>query len=476
MIEKLVIENLRSFAGETTLELAPITLVFGPNSAGKSTLIKALALLKQTLAPVGVFGRVERPELVLEGELADFGSFLNAVHRHQKSRELSVGLSFTNEGQSVYAGLAFKAGDDATAVQVAAHLGDGERRVAFKREGDHFELRGEPADDLIELVRGQAAASSTSDAGRLTTLADEMARAKSEKSVLKFESSGFFPSLPTPRSLDNAQTDKRYGAWFEETMYGRVGALDDLLRDLAYLGPLRAAPSRFQDLSRSRDHSTHVGPSGEHVTRLLLKRRELLREVNAWLSRKDRLDVGYKLAVHPVELEKELQIGDLVVTSLTRGGTLVTPQDVGFGISQLLPVVVQLLVNEGATICVEQPEIHIHPRLQTRLADLVLASAAPPRGNQVILESHSEHLILRLQTRIYEQMERKGRRWPTPDDVSIIYVGTDEKGRAEVTQIGLKENGDFAAPWPDGFFDERYEEVRARRRPPSSRRLTRRTP
>jgi predicted ATPase len=119
-----------------------------------------------------------------------------------------------------------------------------------------------------------------------------------------------------------------------------------------------------------------------------------------------------------------------------------------------LPVVVEVLANRMSTICIEQPEIHIHPRLQGDVADLLL-EAASLRDNQLIVETHSEHLILRLLRRLKEGRNK----WLTPDKISVIYVGSDEFGRAEPTQIRVGARGDFEDEWPGGFFDERYEDL-----------------
>jgi predicted ATPase len=132
----------------------------------------------------------------------------------------------------------------------------------------------------------------------------------------------------------------------------------------------------------------------------------------------------------------------------------VSPADVGFGISQSLPVIVQLVTSRNAVIAVEQPEIHIHPGLQTRLADLIIESTArETAANQVLIETHSEHLMLRLQRRV-----REGKL--SPNDLSVLYVDWNgDEQTAEVVQLPLDAEGSFLEPWPRGFFAERYDEI-----------------
>ena len=124
--------------------------------------------------------------------------------------------------------------------------------------------------------------------------------------------------------------------------------------------------------------------------------------------------------------------------------------DVGFGVSQLLPIIVQSLTKEPQTILLEQPELHIHPRLQADLGNL-FAEGALERQKQFIIETHSEHLVLRLQ-----RLVREGKLFP--EEISILYVSPGGEGSV-VTPLRLDEDGDFIDEWPDGFFPERLREI-----------------
>ena len=125
--------------------------------------------------------------------------------------------------------------------------------------------------------------------------------------------------------------------------------------------------------------------------------------------------------------------------------------DVGFGVSQLLPFIVQSLVSEKRIISIEQPEVHVHPKLQADLGDLLAEAIKEPRQNRFIIETHSEHLILRLQ-RLVRKKEIE------PEDVSVIYVSRGPEG-AKAERLRLDEAGDFIDDWPGGFFSERLREL-----------------
>lgn len=155
------------------------------------------------------------------------------------------------------------------------------------------------------------------------------------------------------------------------------------------------------------------------------------------------------------DTRKELKLVDRL------NGTLVTHRDVGIGISQMLPVLVHAVASENKLIAIEQPEIHLHPAMQAELGDVFIESALGQSGNQFIIETHSEHLILRIMRRIRETFENKlPERMPpiTSDYVSILYVEPGENGSI-IREMPLNERGELVKGWPGGFFEEALNEM-----------------
>ncbi len=144
-----------------------------------------------------------------------------------------------------------------------------------------------------------------------------------------------------------------------------------------------------------------------------------------------------------------------------RSGVMVSPSDVGTGFSQIIPVVVAAaLAKPDMTIAIEQPELHIHPAWQTALGDLFLNTITKEQAPMFLLETHSEHLLLRLLKRI---RHTRGGRAPEGlamkhTDVAVNWIG-NEDGRARAIHLQVDEEGSFDTPWPEGFFDERGEEL-----------------
>ncbi len=153
-------------------------------------------------------------------------------------------------------------------------------------------------------------------------------------------------------------------------------------------------------------------------------------------------------------------IQDLVLID-KRTGTPVSHRDVGIGVSQVLPVLVSAYAFRDQLVAIEQPEIHLHPALQAELGDVFLASALREQRNTFLLETHSEHLILRILRRIRETTDGElpeGAPTVRPEDVSVLYVQPGRDG-AEVIHVPVTADGEFERPWPEGFFPERSREL-----------------
>ena len=226
------------------------------------------------------------------------------------------------------------------------------------------------------------------------------------------------------------------------------------LASIIYLGPLRSYPQRIYSLTDLGDDES-TGVQGHLAPNALYGRPGSLDRLNAWF---ERFQIPYDL--HIDRIARTELAGEYIVVVLRdrRSGTQVTIADVGFGINQILPVITEGVTSRpGSIICVEQPEIHLHPRLQAHLADLMIdtISEYDGEGKQWIAETHSELLILRIQRRI-----REGRL--TSEDVSVIYVDPDEDGAgSNILQLDLDEEGNFVDEWPEGFFDEGFNELMA---------------
>ena len=490
MLRRILLSNLKAFKGDHGVALAPLTLIYGSNSSGKSSLIQSLLLLKQTLDT----SDPEQPALVIRGNLVDLGSVPGILTNHDTSLPLRIGVDLS-AGRRIYFHdrrtasadigvlFTFEWDDESRAVrQKEVTLSVGENAIATFTRRRGPQRRPRPAADktaveeaIFRIGRRKAreqfvrwatevAASRQMRSPQLSLLggrADDERLIEQLVARVTFAAGawGIFPAFPNFLLRDERETDAdrelaEIVREVERTWSGYANAfqyeLSNAMEALVYLGPLRRPPERFHVLSGAR--RTNVGREGEFTAELLSRRPDLIDDVNEWLRK---LEIPYTLdALSVGDPAIRHSMGDVVVVVLTdtRSGLRVSPGDVGFGISQLLPIVVQTLIGSDTTVCIEQPEIHVHPALQARMADLFVEAVSERRRNQLIVETHSEHLMLRIQKRV-----RVGDL--SPQDVAVLYVDVDAEGNSYLVPIPLDEDGAFLRPWPHGFFEERFEEV-----------------
>ena len=231
------------------------------------------------------------------------------------------------------------------------------------------------------------------------------------------------------------------------------------LRSIRHIGPAREQPERIYRLSSGGKDS--AGIKGEYTPHVIYQNPEVKREVNHWIRE-------FEI---PYELDVKKEAGDIYITGErlfvelidTRTDTRVSLADVGFGISCVLPIIVEGVASpEGSIICVEQPELHLHPRLQAHLANLMVSTSADESGKrkQWIVETHSELLQLRLSALIATkeddfEIEAK--------DVSVIFVNPpdkeDDSRGSTIKDLKALDDGELGEDWPPGFFDESTEEM-----------------
>lgn len=253
--------------------------------------------------------------------------------------------------------------------------------------------------------------------------------------------------------------------------------IESSLAGLSYLGPLREHPHRTYGWSGNTPED--VGAKGEYAIACILAAEAAKRRLNRGYKKKTQsfaafiaswlVDLGVieSFQVRPTAAGRK----DYEVKVKTRGGlTEVGLPDVGFGVSQVLPALVQAFYcPEGSIVWMEQPEIHLHPQVQAELADAFISAVrsyehGAPRSVQLIIETHSEHFLNRLQRRIAEEHI-------APNEVAIYFAKASPNG-AELEELAVNEFGDITN-WPDNFFGDEMGDIVARTEAASRRRAER---
>lgn len=559
------LENFKGIGPRQRIELKPITLLFGPNSAGKSTILQALHYVREILERKNV-----DPDTTIAGGLLDLGGFKSVVHKHDLSQPIRFRLELAIPGWEVNPHLPLNSRSDESAfgdfselniaylsTQLAStRLGDASTWPGFLHQVElELELRWSNQHFAPYLSRWAvgfnndkvAAITSVPEEGRailseinfehplfaaefedeeeprpspVETLLRELSRevaiheARAPASPIDARVGvatvfGALPDLNRGLTLDlrdpdvskleresNTPRANALTALLSEFMLGPARIIRDYLSRMTYIGPLREVPGRSYIAQSSPDEARWAhglaawdllhGPRGK----------DLIEKVNAWLFDKERLNSGYRLehiryrkVENPSPIDVILQHGvsdeDLVdvVPNLRelfeqypiiqevalrdiRTNTLVGPSDVGVGLSQLIPVIVSLVSEEEGLVAIEQPELHIHPAIQVGVGDLIAVSATAQSTNSdaercLLIETHSEHIMLRLLRRIRETTENElppSAPSLTPEQVAVIYVEPTEDG-LKLTPLRITADGDFLDRWPRGFFEERGEEL-----------------
>lgn len=490
VIREIAIENFKPFGTMQTFQLAPLTLIYGPNSSGKSSIIQALMMLRQSLELSGVLGSV----LVTRGEYVDLGSFRSLLYKHDIKRQFKISIKYTPSDLTLTrptdphtsphehlrtVTIGFRAAPSANSKQqdssdlsyvnynlsgpnplnvgltktatsvkrIDIGLPSYRRRSIFKWENTKTSRSFASYLDSFYTRTQQ-----TEIARRPTTIKRSVYESYLEASIAMSDEG--LPTRVLRSSLRQDQDDALISHRASRALYRIAAEYHKLLSSFFYLGPLRSYPARYYLLMGGQKDT--VGARGEYAPQLIYRhRRKIEKQINNWFSR---FEIPYRLKV--ISAGNDIT-GELIALTLTdrRTNVEVAPSDVGFGVGQLLPIIVEGVVSRNRVICVEQPEIHLHPRLQASIADLLintagLNSSSKKEGqntNQWIIETHSEALMLRIQRRI-----REGEL--NPQDVSVIYVEPTKNKGSRILNLRLDEHGEFIDEWPHGFFEESYHE------------------
>ena len=181
----------------------------------------------------------------------------------------------------------------------------------------------------------------------------------------------------------------------------------------------------------------------------LFQEEEKREKLNKWLTNSNKLKSNYRLEKN----RKELYFKDLQ-TNLK-----VHPREMGLGISQMLPILYSCLCTNRTEVFIEQPELHLHPAAQSELADAFI-QGVNENNNRFMIETHSEHLLLRMMKRMRQTHEgtiEDENLKLTPDDIALLYVDTDGEN-TYILELELDEDGTLLDPWPGGFFEEGFNE------------------
>jgi predicted ATPase len=500
MITKWKLLNFKSITNETELNFAPLTILAGANSSGKSTLLQSMLLIAQTLA-----SEINSRSVVLNGSLTQLGQFDDVCSFDRESDQVLIGwecvpidvVNFARRStfkyplKQVSCTVAFDTqlaaptaelsqrqpslfsstlsatviAEDKTDITTGFNVTRGifqplaSDTVAETVAIESLSFQVELDDHSLREIHQQYSSATPVGCQLHHFLPDELIIKyhKAKPTVVEAITYPVIVPIQTPKSLLDASNFLR--SFFSQ--------------QVKYLGPLRDEPRSLYPIVPHKD-PTDVGLRGEqtaavlnyyHKLPVLFIPPSLFENATELNKTKKNHSVTQTLESAVIDWLKYLGVAESVATydrgkhghelKVTTFGTR-TLQDlihVGVGVSQVLPILVMcLLAKPDSTLIIEQPELHLNPLVQTRLGDFFLSQALSHK--QCIIETHSEYLINRLRLRLAS----------TADDTLNSLIKTyfvEKKGlQSSFREVFVNEFGAIVN-WPTGFFDQSQFEAEA---------------
>ncbi len=429
MISKIHLKNFKALRDTGALEIKPITFLVGPNSSGKTSLTQAILALRQTV-------RSQDPQtpLILDDGYINLGSYREVIFKHDEKNELFIGFEAGEKRWNIVFSV-YRSGNNQGAIYLKSLDFNGENilmpSTSQKEKGKNIR---KSIDFSIRKKSGRG--------GHFITTKDEKDFDEQPIELLKFygilfkrykDSGKYFEYLWAHPSL-----------FFANVMAGSL--VEDIFRNTHHIGPIRDEPSRTYTATGASP--AEVGKSGEGSVNILLLESEIREKVKEWLKNFD-ISLGFDLEELSGKTGGSTNTYKIMLSD-PNTKTDVNLVDVGFGASQILPIIVEgFNAPKNALIMIEQPEIHLHPRAQGAMGDL-LVDIAKFNEKKLIVETHCDLLIRRVCKNILQKKIDH-------TDVIIYYFEPTESG-TEVKTITINRNGQFEN-FPDGFFEESFEEA-----------------
>lgn len=458
MLNELRIKNFKGWKDTGTIKMAPITLFFGTNSSGKSSIGQFLMLLKQTVDVA------DRKAVVYSGSKSSavqLGSFVEMVHEHKLENDIE--FNYTWHLPSI-----LKVKDPVSnktfqfnQIKFSANIGtvDAAQQKLQVNDLEYQLSNGDEKSFTIKMKTREE------DKSKYEISATKYSLKRNSGRVWYFSSPVRFYGFPDEvvAYYKNAEFVQNLNLLHEK-----------LFHSIYYLGPLRTKTERLY--SWAGNEPDGVGFSGEYTIAAMLAAKT--RKISFGNKKSYRLFEE----VIAMKLKEMYLIDDFLVNKIsdnrqeyevkvkTKGSkSWVDLPDVGFGVSQVLPVLVQCFyAPANSIIIIEQPEIHLHPAAQSILADVLIdvinsKENGKDRNIQLIIETHSEHFLRRLQRRIAEDVIKK-------EKVSAYFAKVD-RASAKLEPLKIDIFGSIQN-WPENFFGDEMEDITAQSKAAIKKRIT----
>ncbi len=488
MLKSWSIQNFKAIVDSGELKLAPVTVLAGLNSSGKSSLLQSILMIAQTLSNKVI----DRP-LITNGTIVQLGTFTDVLSEFSGSHHMvfkfelnyddmvdglslptgaiplshkvAVSLSSaSNNNTNTSAIEAAKVVVDSVSMETdSKHASSLSKNELMKRSGDtygnihySFIVRRDPNDK----PKGAATFSHLTrrDTSQIGYVGESILEVEGSKlgvpkqfvvTLIHFLPASFVGTFDEVGEGIGNDTHTRYLA----EVLGQITQF--FTSKIRYLGPLRADPGTTQQTFSPTGELDDVGSKGEYAA-MVYNANQLasIEYYNPFTNQvmhatlQESLDVWTKYleVADQVRTEVAGMSGITWKVTLKQGQKPRTLPQVGVGVSQVLPILVMgLLSPKNSFLIIEQPELHLHARVQARLGDFFVGLSKC--NKQCLIETHSENLVSQLRLHIVQSGGLAN------SDCMIYFVDQDEQGAAKFEEVKISERGNILN-WPSGFFDE----------------------
>lgn len=436
---RISVRGFKSIKSVKDFRIEPINILAGINSSGKSSLTQSLLLLKQTLES-------DSKEMIkLNGPYVYAENLQDLLYGKNKTNDLEYNLWIDGHDIVGNETLArFLQDENIDHIELALKfISNG--TIHLKEMG--FTLCGEKGTcksmDMKRNQRQDVYQVSTNDARMLGL-------AKNAELTLKschIEFSNFLPMFGESKAKNTPETMFAF-----PVIKAFRDILSDVFSQIYYIGPIRVKPALAMAFD-NMPQTEYIEPDGSNTRYILFEKRNmklqdgttLYESVNRWICRQLNL-------AEQIDTTKETN--QLYRTKLkNKEGLNIDLCHMGFGISQILPIIVQgLLMPPGGILIVEDPCVHMHPSVQAAMVDFML-DLAEHNQCRFVVETHSDHIVTRLRRRVAE-----GKIWA--EKINLTFVSMKADGSC-YQKIGLTGQGAFSTKLPEGFLDTQDNDFRA---------------
>ncbi|MGF1522842.1 MAG: DUF3696 domain-containing protein [Leptolyngbyaceae cyanobacterium] len=485
MLEAISLENFKSFKNLEELTLRPITILCGTNSCGKSSILQSILLLKQTIE-----SQNPNQTLLLNGRLVRLGSFESIIFERNVDNKLIFDLTFKlpKEAQRIplranavplivlirdlYPEIQNALDQD---IGISLRISLKAPKLSSKRNKVYLKaITVEQFKFTIEVLdtHGQVSSSAfidvkLSDNGLYTIIWDNIrSRIGRKERSSQGELTSVHVRFASLFSIGfvSARGDAEKNVDLSDlsfALYRVSNIFQTIFSSYSYIGPLREEPSRRYIYE---DEITEIGVKGENAAYIYLTDQDRTVANHYFYDRESDSFRGIKKTTLAAAVQEWLDlmnikgfksevVNEVVYLNLSSGSapaTRVSIADVGFGVSQIFPIILEgLRMPRRNTLLLEQPEIHLHPNLQMQLSDYFITLALSDK--RVMVETHSDHIINRLVRRIVEDKTGMLQKL-----IGIYFVSSSDKGSI-YEEVCIDETLGVTN-WPVGFFDQAASE------------------